>query len=266
MALDHLIRIAAEHFGIAQPEDWCNIRPEWITTIDGCGPATLDHIRLYLAARGLTLADDHTPDYWNQHLSTAKIGGQLSPQDRALIVPFTVLIDVQEKKPFTFQGFKGDARENQRPLIVPTEIVSLGPTHGDYSIKGMEREVHVERKSMGDAHGTFLSHGERRDRWDATLAFLAEIPCGAVVIECTLGQLIQGVESRGSRNVATLAKTIHRQVIAWQEDWRIPFIFCDDRRLAEKTTFQILRRYHRQQVENRKQEPSRTIDEAVAQL
>lgn len=265
MALDHLIRIAAEHFGIQKPDDWCAIRPEWIRQLDGCGPATVDHLRIYLAARGLTLRNDATPEYWQRNLSAARIGGQVSKSDQAITNPFTILIDVQEKQPFTFQGMLADAAENRRPLLVPTKYHSLGPSHGDYSIEGFERCVHIERKSMADAHGTFLSHGDRRDRWEATLEFLASIQCAAVVVECTIGQLIANVEARGKRSKGTLAKTIHRQVIAWAEDYRIPFHFCDDRRLAEITTFSILRRFYRHETQP-KQEPGGQLDAVVADL
>jgi len=261
MALDHQISIARDHFGITSPEDWQSIRPEWITQLHGCGPATVDHLRIYLAARGMTLRDDATPGYWQQHLSHARIGGQVSSTDDAVVLPFTILIDTAEKKPYAFQGFTGDAKEQRRGIIVPTEFRSLGPSHGDYSIDGYERMCHVERKSMADAQGTFLSHGERRDRWLHTLAVLAEIPTAAIVIECTFGQLLANVESRGKRSKGTLAKTLHRQVLAWQEDYRIPFYFCDDRRFAEVTTLAIFRRFYRQQLNE--QEPTRHGTDAV---
>lgn len=264
MALDHLLQRAAEHFGIREPVDWCQVRPEWIRQVDGCGPATVDHLRLYLAARGLTLLDDQTPAYWQQHLESTRIGGQVSGIDTAVVAPFTVLIDAQEKRPFTFAGMRSDSREGGRPMLVPTRVVSLGPTHGDYSIDGFERACHIERKSMGDAHGTFLSHGERRDRWQATLEFLAEIPCAAIVVECTLGQLIASVQPRGTRSRATLAKTIHRQVMAWAEDYRVPFHFCDDRRLAEITTFRILQRFYRHQ--EMQQRETQELDRVIGDL
>lgn len=238
MALDHQIRIARDHFGISGPEDWADVRPEWILQLYGCGQQTLDHIRLYLAARGLTLKDDATPTYWQQHIQSAQMGTQIAKSDRSRVEPYTVLIDSQEKQPFTFQGFTTKGR----PRIVPTEWKTLGPTHGDYSVKGLERDAHVERKSREDAHGTFLSHGERRERWNRTLLFLAEIPCSAVVVECSFEELIGSVQARGKRSKEVLQKTIHRQVVAWAQDLRIPFHFCGSRRLAEATTLAILER------------------------
>lgn len=238
MALDHLIEKARQQFKIVEVEDWCHVRPEWILQVDGCGQATLDHIRLYLAARGLTLRDDQTPWYWQAHLESARMGGQISDGDLARVETFTILIDTQEKHPFTFQGFK----DGETPIIIPSRFQSLGPSHGDYSIVGYEGDAHVERKSPEDAHGTFLSHGERRDRWERTLEFLASIPCAAIVVECSLGQLISTVQPRGTRSEATLRKTLHRQILAWEQDYRVPFIFCDNRRLAESTTLHVLKR------------------------
>jgi hypothetical protein len=238
MALDHLILKVREHFFIETLEDWQKVRPEHVLQIHGCGQATLDHLRIYLAAHGLTLRDDQTPNYWNQHLAAVRIGATLTDEQTAIIEPFTILIDSQEKHPFTFQGFIQEGR----PLIVPTRFQSLGPTHGDYSAIGLEFDCHIERKSREDAQATFLAHGERRERWLRTLGFLAEILCGAIVIECSMGEMLQTVEPHGKRSKATLQKTLHRQVLAWQIDYGLPFIFCDNRKLAQATAFQLLRR------------------------
>jgi hypothetical protein len=250
MVLDTNIKKAAEALGIREVGDWQRVRPEEVRTVHGCGPRTLDHIRLYLAHRGLTLRDDGTPGFWQRNLDSAMIGGQLSPVDRAATVPFTIIIDVQEKQPFTFAGITGDAVEDFRPLIVPTMIASLGPTHGDYAIHGYEGRCHVERKGVGDAIGTFLAHGERRDRWIATLEFLAGIESAAVVIEDSFAKCMGEIQSRGKRSVGELRKTFHRQVLAWHQDYRVPFVFCDKSRegrprLAELTTFAILQRFFR---------------------
>jgi hypothetical protein len=57
--------------------------------------------------------------------------------------------------------------------------------------------------------------------------------------------MIAGVEAYGSRSKANLQKTLHRQVLAWEQDFRVPFVFCDSRRLAEMTTLAILQRHYR---------------------
>lgn len=243
--MDSQIKTAGEKLGIVKPGDWTKIRPEQIRRIHGCGPATVDHLRLYLAARGLTLRDDATPAYWQQNLAAARIGGKVAKSDTAVVVPFTVLIDNQEKMPFAFQGITADADQKYRPLIVPTCVVSMGPTHGDYSMQGFEGQAHIERKGVDDAIGTFLARGDRHDRWLATMEFLASIPTAAVVVECSLGSMLKQVIARGSRSKQDLRKTLHRQVLAWEQDYRVPFVFCDTPRLAELSTFSILNRHYR---------------------
>jgi hypothetical protein len=238
MTIDHRIAIARDHFKITSPDDWCEIRPHWIRTLHGCGPRTVDMIRLYLAARGLTLKDDATPGFWQQHLQTATIGGQVSLVDNAITEDFTILIDSGEQQPFTFQGFT----EGQRPLLVPYQWQALGKAHGDYSVAGCEGYVHIERKSCEDAIGTFLSHGDRGDNWLDTMSFLAEIPMGAIVIEATMGQCVASIQSRGKRSVTALRSEFQGSVLSWSSEFCVPFWFMDTRRIAERWTYKILKR------------------------
>jgi hypothetical protein len=247
MSIDHRIEIARDHFKITKPEDWCEIRPEWITKLHGVKHRTLDLIRLYLAARGLTLKDDATPTFWQQNLQTASIGGQIALIDNATTEEFTILVDSKEKHPWTFQGL-GTA---EKPLIVPYRWKTLGPSHGDYSIAGCEAAVHIERKSLEDALGTFLSHGDRRDRWLSTLAFLAEIPAGAVIIEATFGQCIANIKPRGKRSQMALRSEFTGSVLSWSGDYMIPFWFMDSRRLAERFAYRFLKRGWRLATEQR---------------
>lgn len=263
--MERRIQIAAKHFGIEEPEDWANILPTQVLEVEECGPKTLDALRIYLAMRGLTLRNDETPLHWQETLGSTRIGAQVSKSDKAVTLPFTILIDTAEQQPFAFQGFNADADQDYRPLSVRTEPKYLGPSHGDYAIKGYEGWCHVERKGPGDAIGTFLSQGERHDRWERTLEFLAEIPCAAVVIECSFGKMLSLVESRGKRSKSVLQKTLHCQVLAWEQDWRVPFIFCDSRRFAELTTLQILKRFYRHQKQEQTEE-ERKVDDMLSEI
>jgi hypothetical protein len=252
MSIDHRIEKARDHFKITKPEDWCEIRPEWIKQVHNVGPRTLDLIRLYLAARGLTLKDDATPSFWQQNLQTARIGGQISLVDNATTEEFTILIDQQEKHPWTFQGLGTE----ENPLIVPFDWKSLGPSHGDYSVAGCEGYVHVERKSIEDALGTFLSHGDRRERWIHTLEFLAEIPMGCVIVEGTQGQCLAAIHQRGKRSVLALRNEFLGSVLSWSSDYCIPFWFLDTRRLAERFAYKTLKRGWRMATEQKTSHPS----------
>lgn len=260
--MDHRIKLARDHFGIVNPTDWQEIRPEWIRLIDGVGPRTLDLIRLYLAGRGLTLKDDATPAFWQKNLQTASIGGQVALVDNAITEAFTILIDQQEKQPWTFQGFKQDGT----PIIQPIEWRSLGPTRGDYSVAGLERHVHVERKSIEDALGTFLSHGERGDRWTATLEFLAEIPSGHIVVEGTRSACVNAIEPRGKRSKTALANELVNKVISWHRKYGLVVQFLDSRRLAEDWVRRTLRDVWRHESGLRSYQPNHETDDVISAL
>ena len=103
--------------------------------------------------------------------------------------------------------------------------------------------VLIERKSLDDAHGAFLGWGRRRERFELELENLASFDCAAVVVECSFATLISGAPSRGKKTRGENAKILHRQILAWQQDYRVPWHFCDDRRLAEITAFRILERF-----------------------
>ena len=260
MVLDSKITQLKHYFGIMKPEDWQGVEPGWILRQDGIGPVTLDHVRIYLAARGLTLKNDRTPEYWQQHLAAAKIGHTLGDPDVAecdmgLMCPFTILIDSAEQQALTFQGLRSDSDNGGRPLIVPTEWRCLGrhpDSKGDYSIDGFIGRIGIERKSTDDAHGTILGWDGRRERFECELGNLQAMEAAIVVVECSFSDLIRLAPSRGKKSAAQNAKTLHRSVIAFMQDYRVPWAFCDGRRMAEVTAFRFLERFHRKQAEIQK--------------
>lgn len=252
MVLDSKVMLLRQKFAIQTVRDWSRVSPAQVLATPDIGEATLNHLRLHLAHHGITLANDHTPDFWQSHLYETKLGTlQVSNEDRSVVCPFTIVIDAQEKYPFEFKGITTD--RNKQPIIVGTRVQSLGPTHGDYSMVGFEGECHIERKSKEDARGTILGWGERRERFEATLEFLSSVWVAAVIVECSFGELICSAESRGKKSVAENKRILHRQTLAWMTDFTVPWIFCDDRRLAERSTFRIMQRCFAKQVQLKKQ-------------
>lgn len=172
--------------------------------------------------------------------------------------PFVLLIDSAEQSPFTFDGFKCDANKQFRPLIINTRRTSLGRhpnSCGDYSIENMRHRTAVERKSMQDCWGTVMgweTEGERekgnaghRDRFKQELANLSQLEAGVVIIEGSFGDCVLNVPEWGSKSDEVNQRIFFRSVLAFQQDYGVPWIFCDTRRMAEQATFRWLERFHR---------------------
>lgn len=177
-------------------------------------------------------------------------------------LPFTVLIDSNESQPWTFQNINGDADVDYRPLAVPTRWQSLGRyPHGlgDYSIEGFTERIAVERKSIDDLWGTILgwetehdkkkSNVGRRARFEKELENLSKIDVGLVVVEATLGEVLNTVPEWGVKPAFDNRKTLSRSIIAYQQDYRAQWIFCDSRRMAEVITLRHLQRFFRKHKE-----------------
>lgn len=261
---DKRIEQLRHHFGITTLEDWCGIHPEWILAQDKCGPVLLDHVRLYLAQHNITLHNDQTPEYWKRYARAGKIVTSLTDpddgDDLSVINGFTVLVDSAEQSPFAFTGLKTDAAHpsgGNRPLIVPTREHCLGRhphSLGDYSLLGGEGRCHIERKSMADAQSTILGWDGRRERFERELQNLSEIECGLVLVECSFTELICKAPQYGRRTANQNAKALSRSVLAYMQDYRVPWLFCDDRRAAEIHAFRWLERWWKKLREKEKAE------------
>lgn len=260
MVLHSRITLARDALGVQSVEDWATIRPEEILAVDGCGLATLDEIRYWLAGRGLTLQGDLTPEYWHSLAKRVRIGTSLGDEEQATVVPFTVLVDSAEQLPWTFAGLKTWRKGGDVPLIVPTRREKLGESRGDYTVDGLQQIAAIERKSAEDAQSTILGWGDRRENFVETLETLAGLRYAAVVVESTLGRVISTAPARGRKSAAENAKILHRQVLAWLQDYRVPWLFCDSRRMAEASAFRILERAWRTETKQKKRQ-ARTRDQ-----
>lgn len=152
-------------------------------------------------------------------------------QHHVYTLPYTVIVDSREQHPYGFTGFKCDADRQYIPMIVPTEIAGLRT--GDYSIKGLESEVCVERKSLDDLYSTI---SQRRRQFENEHLRMQEMKCAAVVVEASMVDLLMNPPERSR----ILPKVIYRTLISWQQRYGIPWYLCETRKLAERTTFRIL--------------------------
>lgn len=141
--------------------------------------------------------------------------------------PLYVIRDSREQQPFQFSGY-------------PVDLSTNALAAGDYSLRGFERRIAVERKSLSDLVGCL---GTDRERFERELARLRGYDFAAVVVEAPAEFLQQG-KYLGKLD----AKAAWQSCVAFMQRYRIPFVWCRDRDDAEQTTFDILRHYARDRM------------------
>jgi ERCC4-type nuclease len=122
---------------------------------------------------------------------------------------------------------------------------------GDYSVQGLEHQVAVERKALGDFIAC-CTH--ERERFWKELGRLKHYPVRAVVVESSLEVILAG-----AYRSAALPRSILGSALAIQVDFGIPVIFAGDRREAERITAWILKR-----AWEKKDELGLVLEEAAA--
>lgn len=173
----------------------------------------------------------------------------------SIACPFVVLIDSNEQQPFEFNGIRSDANHEYRPLAIFTKWQCLGrhPNQlGDYSIDGFVGRVHVERKSIKDCQGTILGWSGSRDRFERELLNLSQIEAPLVVVEGSLSAVLSEENEHRTQDHHVIAKQLMRSIIAFQQDYRVSWLFCESRRMAEVVTFRFLERFYRKHTEHSK--------------
>lgn len=171
------------------------------------------------------------------------------------LLPFRIVVDVNESLPYQFAGIASDAKYGGLPWVVPTVTLPLyamakepveirGETHlkglADYSIDGMIDRVAIERKSLPDLYSTI---GGRRDEFEAEIARLDRLECADVVIEADWHRILTDPPP-SSR---LLPKIVSRTIISWSRRYRnVHWHACASRRHAELMTFQLLFQFWRQ--------------------
>lgn len=125
-------------------------------------------------------------------------------------MPFTIVIDSREKRPYTFtEG-------------IPTIVAKLEA--GDYSIAGQELCFAIERKSIDDFVNTVI---HSKERFQSELRKLSLYNRAAIVVESSWQDLLDGRYTSQAKPdaVAALALAI------WA-GYGIPVMFAGDRPAA----------------------------------
>ena len=135
-----------------------------------------------------------------------------------------IILDTREQNPYTFQGYEATATRGTLDT-------------GDYSLKGLEDLVAVERKELADLMGC-LTHD--RDRFTRELARLRGFEAAALVIEAPFLE-IAGGHYRSRMNPESAVQSL----VAIMERFRLPVFFADSRQGGEYFVFHFLRHYAR---------------------
>lgn len=133
----------------------------------------------------------------------------------------TIIVDSREQAPYQFS--------------CPVEVGTL-PT-GDYSLKGFEDRVAIERKALDDLIGSLTSG---RKRFERELQRSRAYDYFAIVIEASLSDLNNG--SYRSRMTPTSAV---QSILALSVRYRVPVWFAENRQSGQKITESLLMKYAR---------------------
>lgn len=162
--------------------------------------------------------------------------------------PYTVVIDNREQRPFLFVGELKSGKDVYRVEQAPGTLQS-----GDYSLRGYELDIAVERKSLTDL---FCTLGKDRPRFERELQRLEKMSFAAIVVEADWRTVLTAPPPRSKLR----PETIVHSVLAWQQRYQnIHWWFCMDRDMAEIVTLRILDRFWRDSKRLFEVDPAETI-------
>lgn len=137
-----------------------------------------------------------------------------------------IVVDTREQRAFTFEGAS---------IYEGTTVETGTLATGDYSIRGLENAVAVERKSLPDLVGCLAGS---RDRFVKELERSRALEAFAVVVEGSWQDLAQGQYRSQLKPHAAC-----QSVAAFMARLGIPFWFCGSRPAAEYCCWSFLRQY-----------------------
>ncbi len=157
---------------------------------------------------------------------------------KLLIPNWTLIVDRREQMPWTFETITIGTGKAEKNLKLHQEPGTL-PV-GDYSIKGLEEEVAIERKSKEDLFST-LSRG--RDRFIRELSKLNNMKFAAVIIESDWLDCMMNPPERSK----LAPVSVFGMIVAWMVRYRgVHWFWAPGRYLASKIAYKILDRYHKE--------------------
>lgn len=137
---------------------------------------------------------------------------------------YIVKIDTREQAAWNF------------PADVQTEPGTLQA--GDYTLKGLEELITIERKELGDLVSCVT--GER-DRFKRELLRLRSYRCKCVIVEAALSDVIEH-----RYRALTTPESIIGSVASWQSRYDVSFVWAGDRAGAARYALATFRTFYNQ--------------------
>ena len=147
--------------------------------------------------------------------------------------------DTREQSPWIFEGLT--QRKNKQDIPLAVEVVVDTLQTGDYSIRGHEHRITIERKSSHDLIGT-VSHD--RDRFVRELERMAEMPHSFVVVESEWQSVLLDCWTTTNYN----PKSLDSSILAWQLKYPTQWLFRPNKFSAMKTAYKIFDLYYRKEA------------------
>jgi len=128
-----------------------------------------------------------------------------------------------------------DTRE-QHPYDFPRMIVQTLKT-GDYSVKGYEDQIAVERKTKPDA---YHSLGQGRERFQNEFIRLSQLKFAAVVVETSIPEFLNPPPFTKMDPHAAI-----NSLISWMVKYKVCVVWAGDRKHGNALTYRILEKFWR---------------------
>lgn len=138
---------------------------------------------------------------------------------------FCIVYDTREQLPYTFND-----------LNINSLKQCLGVSGADYSIKGFEDKIRIERKSQSDFYGSI---GKGRQRFKKTIEFLSTLEFAGLVIECTEEELL--CPEITYSNIA--ANSIYGTIVSFQVKYGIHICYGNRNQCRLKLIHWLLKFY-----------------------
>jgi ERCC4-type nuclease len=146
-----------------------------------------------------------------------------------------IIIDTREQNPYIFTNIKPKPK-----------IIYKGLKTGDYSISGFEQSgISIERKSLSDLFG---SVGGGRKRFENEFKRLSKFDYPALILEGGLNDIFLNPPGHTKMN----PKSVFRTLLSWSIRYGVYIWTPPDRVFAEKLTYLLLEKYHKEIIKMRK--------------